>query len=86
MAEILEAWAEGRKDECSYLNPFASQCKGVSNDKDFQKLLQKSPSFVMCEERRDDSLEMLVVFMPLKSAPSPLSIKAGFWMVPLVML
>lgn len=30
-----------------------------------------SPLFVLCEERRGDSLEMLVVFMPLKSAPLP---------------
>lgn len=76
MVEILGAWAEGKRDGCSNLNIFASQCKGVNNNKDFQRLLL-SPLFVMCEERRGDSLKMLVVFMPLKSALLPLSIKAG---------
>lgn len=76
MVEILEAWAEGKRDECSYLNLFriffldCSQCKGISNNKDFQRLLL-TPILVMCEEGREDSLEMLVVFMPLKSTPSP---------------
>lgn len=72
MVEILGAWAEGKRDGCRYLNLFASQCKGISNDKDFQRLLLP-PLFVMCEERRGDSLEMLVVLIPLKSAPLPLS-------------
>lgn len=69
MAEILGAWEEGEREGYSYLNLFASQCKGISNYKDLQRLLM-SPLLVRCKKTRGEPLEMLVVFTPLKSASS----------------
>lgn len=69
MAEILGAWGEGKREGYSFLNLFASQCKGISNYKDLQRLLL-SPLVVRCKESSGEPLE-IVVFMLLKSASPP---------------
>lgn len=70
MAEILGASEEGKRDE--NLNFFARQCKGISNYKVLQRLLLSS-LLVRCKECRQEPLEMLVLFTPLKTVLSPFS-------------